>query len=128
LQAVVNHTRTQSSFARRALRVALCYVLALQAIAAAFGTALSVGQASNAAAGFTICHGSADAPSNGTTGTLDVTCVLCAVAASAVLLSDPPSVAARSSTSIRRAPRAEVAVIVRPPLRSGLARAPPQFA
>jgi hypothetical protein len=121
----VNHPRTQPNFLRRALRLALCYLLALQAITAAVAAALAVGHASTA--GFTICHSLADAPSNNA-GAPQVPCALCAAAASAVVLSDPPSVVIGSPTLTRRVRPADVAVVARPPPRSGLARAPPHFA
>ena len=48
--------RRSKSYWRRTLGLAVCYVLALQAFLAAYGTTLAVVQA-HAETGFAICHG-----------------------------------------------------------------------
>jgi hypothetical protein len=127
----VNHTRTRPSFARGALRVALCYILALQAFAAAFGTALSIGQYSGSAAGFIICHNAgSDAPADRDGGKLPATvpCALCAVASSVVSLSDPVSIVAVTRAVAEPVRYADVSLIAGPrTVRAGLARAPPHL-
>jgi len=116
------------SLARRALRVALCYLLALQAFAASFGIA---GAFNGRAAGFgsIICHSSAgDAPAQ-TGKAPGLPCALCAVAASAVALADPAVVRLRPVVVAVHLPTRATRPSARaPPVRTGLARAPPQFA
>jgi len=109
-------------------RVALCYVLALQALLAAYGTALAVGQANGPAASFVICHNAGDDTVD-TGKPTTVPCALCAMAASGHgLLPAPPSViAAPLSVEGRISHLDRPGTVHSRPARAGLARAPPQF-
>ncbi len=120
------------NFVRSALRLALCYVIALQAILAASASAFAVGGAGGTAASFAICHSaSQDVPSRSGDGTAsDVPCAVCATMASAGsmppqagLAVTPPSSAGHDLSALAMAgPRGF------PNSRAGLARAPPPFA
>jgi hypothetical protein len=114
---------------RRALRVALCYVLALQAFAAAVSTARAVDLGSGIDVGAIICHSSGGDTRPGDAGkSPNVPCALCVIAASAVSLPDPLSIMAQPTAVAGCAWHRDVPVLAKPPARAGLARAPPQFA
>jgi hypothetical protein len=115
---------------RGGLRLALCYVIALQAMIAAYGTAFAVGAVSNISASFAICHGvSLDAPSDpGDDAKPADPCALCATVAFASGL--PPCAA--STADIRfavthRQPVYTTALVSLSAPRAALARAPPRF-
>jgi hypothetical protein len=115
----------------RALRVALCYALALQAVLAAYGTALAASP-SGAAADFVICH-NADGPAPASPHTRIPTsapCVLCAMAAAASgLLPELVAAVVAPSTASSPIQPADTRIVVSPStVRAGLARAPPRFA
>jgi hypothetical protein len=115
----------------RALRVALCYAFALQAILAAYGTALAASP-SRTAADFTICHNADDTAPAGPSTRIPTSapCVLCAMAAAASgLLPQPVATVVAPSTVVRLLrPTVGRTVAGAAPARAGLARAPPQFA
>ena len=130
-RAIMNRISLRPNLVRRALVVALCYMLALQGIAAALGTALSIGRDNIIGAGIIICHNAGnDSQTNGDAGSKPpVPCALCAVASSAVPLSDPVIVTVAPMAVIGTLGNAGIAPVVRPQTaRAGLARAPPQFA
>jgi hypothetical protein len=119
----------RTSLGRQVLGLAICYAVALQALFAAFGSALGVGQV-NSETGFAICH-----PANGSmppTGDAGhkMPCVLCALAAaSGGLLRDAITTAALPLSLAHQV--ALVVAIATPasvPARAGLTRAPPSFA
>ena len=126
------NTTHRPKFVRHALRIALCYVVVLQAFLAAYSTAFAVSQAGGAAAGFVICHnGGDDAPLNSDSRTpAGVPCALCAMAASANALPPEPMLAAVAPPAVAaQLQPIDLAVIVPPAsVRAGLSRAPPQFA
>jgi hypothetical protein len=118
---------TRPGFFRRALRVALCYAVALQALAGSVSAAGAIA----GAAGFTpvICHGAGSEPPPGDPGTTPkVPCTLCAAAASAVALPETVPVSAPAPTAVRIRHVPAPVLPGSPPPRAGLARAPPQFA
>jgi hypothetical protein len=125
-------TNSRNNIGRRALTVAVCYVLILQAFLAAFGTVLAVARTSVSDASFVICHsGDALAPASGDTGTSDILpCALCAVAAAAGgLLPDAISVAAAPLLATAVLSNADtLAIFPAASVRAGLSRAPPVFA
>lgn len=120
--------RKTSNLIGRALRLALCYVFALQAFAAALSTASAIGPASGIAS--VICHTSEDGSAPNDSGLpQSAACALCAVAATAVAV--PPPVlfgAQRLAIAIAISPPATQLLAAPPAIRSGLARAPPHFA
>jgi hypothetical protein len=65
------------------LRVALCYVVAMQAFLAAFGTTLAAARATAFDPLLVICHsGESERPSNGDTRSPEkLACIVCAAAA-----------------------------------------------
>jgi hypothetical protein len=113
----------------RALSIALCYALALQAVLAAFGTALAAGQAGSAEQGFAICHGGdGGVPTGGDGGNSDkLPCALCAVAVAGGGLLPTESLAPTAPRILAsRIAVADCAEVLRAaPARAGLARAPP---
>jgi hypothetical protein len=125
-------SRTTPDLRRRALGMALCYALALQAFLAAYTGALAASPASELTVGFVICHNAAsDGPADRDTQTpVSVPCALCALATSASALLPPPLFAVvPPSTVAGRVRHGETAVVVGSrPMRAGLARAPPNFA
>jgi hypothetical protein len=125
----VTTARIPSTLLRRALRLALCYVVAIQALVAAYATALAVVAKGDVAAGFAICHNAgADTASNPHQGSdAKLPCALCAVAASVASLpaGAGPVVATPISVSHHMRPPHHAAVPVLPTPRAGLARAPP---
>jgi hypothetical protein len=125
--SLVSDVLTRLGLVRRALRVALCYVIALQAILAAYGTALAVSAA--APPSLIVCHNAgSEAPAD--TGARGVPCALCATAASATGLptAGGPTIAGLQFFSHRIQPLEVLAGVTTPIARAGLARAPPQFA
>ena len=126
----MNKTHTRTKFVRHALRVALCYLIVLQAFLAAYSTAFAVSQAGGTAAGFVICHNAGDdpLPDPDSRTPAKVPCVLCAIAASASGLPPDPMLTLVAPPIAGRIQSADVPVIVRSsPARAGMARAPPQF-
>ena len=121
--------RNKSCLIGRTLRLALCYLFALQAFAAALSTASATGGAPTAGIASIICHTSEDGSAPQDSGRPpNAACALCAVAATAVALPAPATVAPQpvvttlvhvSVPPLRAAP---------PAIRTGLARAPPHFA
>jgi hypothetical protein len=128
----VSTTDTRLKFVRRALRVALCYLVVLQAFVATYSAAFAVSQASGTVAGFAICHsgGGAAQDSPGPAAPASIPCALCAMAASAGGLPPAPGTTVVAPPSVAgRVRPADISVIASPqPARAGLARAPPQFA
>lgn len=125
-------TRTTPRLVRAAARIALCYVLALQAFLAAHGAAFAAVAAAQGGAGLVICHsgGGPTAPDPAERPVAHLPCALCAIAASAGGLPAAANVLAAAAWiySHRVAP-AEIAAVVAFPLpRAGFARAPPRFA
>jgi hypothetical protein len=114
----------------RALRGALCYLVALQALLAAYGTAIAASKAGDTAAGFVICHGNETTPdpANGTVP--NVPCALCGMVTSAggLPLAAIATLAAPLTVSHRLRPLDNAAIVPLLARRAGLARAPPQFA
>ena len=111
------------------LSVAVCYVVALQAFLAAYGTVLAVAQGQPD--GFVICHsGDGASPSGDTGAPANPPCALCAVAAAGGgLLPDPAAIAVPAPVLVRVVgPTAAIALFASPHSRAGLARAPPFFA
>jgi hypothetical protein len=127
---IVANATTYPALFGRALRVALCYLFALQAFAASISIVSAIGF--GGAVGLTpaICHGSGDEPPSGDSSLPPtVPCALCAAAASTVALPAPILVAAQPMPVASRAQHPETVVPARsPPPRAGLARAPPHFA
>jgi hypothetical protein len=116
----------------RTLRVALCYVVALQAFLAAFGTTMAAARTTAFDPLGVICHsGDRDRPSNGDSRTPEkLPCIVCAAAAAALgLESGPAPLAAIHFAIAGRISSAPVVIAAyRPPPRAGLSRAPPSFA
>ena len=121
--------RRNKSYWRRTLGLAVCYVLALQAFLAAYGTTLAVAQA-RAETGFAICHGAGGSePATDESGT-KLPCVMCAVAAAGGGLA-PEAGAVTAAPLVVAGRLALVDAVTLPaatPVRAGLARAPPSFA
>lgn len=121
--------RRRTSLGRQVLGLAICYAVALQALFAAFGSALGVGQVSPET-GFAICHpGDGSMPPTGDAGH-KMPCVLCAVAAAnGALLPD-----AITTAALALSPAHQVGLVVAiatpasVPVRAGLTRAPPSLA
>jgi hypothetical protein len=114
------------------LRVALCYVFAIQTFLSAFETTIAAAHAPASDTWLVICHGvDSTLPSSGGAGNPEkLPCVLCAVAAGALgLLPDPvpPAVAQLLSAGLAGFTHA-VAIVYQPPSRAGYSRAPPSFA
>jgi hypothetical protein len=114
------------------LRVALCYVFAIQAFLSAFETTIAAARAPASDTWLVICHGvDSTLPSSGGAGNPEkLPCVLCAVAAAALGLLPhpvPPAVAQLSSARSAGFTHA-VAIVHQPPSRAGSSRAPPSFA
>jgi hypothetical protein len=116
----------------RTLRVALCYVVAMQAFLAAFGTTMAAARATAFDPLGVICHsGDSERPSNGDTRTPEkLPCIVCAAAAAALgLESGPAPLAAIHFVIVGRVASAPATVAAcHPPSRAGLSRAPPSFA
>jgi hypothetical protein len=120
---------TTSKLVGRALRLALCWMLALQAFAAALSTSLAVDRGSSTDFDPLICHNSgSETPAPGDPRLpSSVPCSLCAIAAGSVSLPDPPLIANGPWPVIDRVPLADVPIVDGMRLaRAGLARAPPQ--
>jgi hypothetical protein len=112
------------------LRVALCYVIAIQGFLSALETTLAAAHAPQPDTWLVICHRlDSTLPSSGGTGNPErLPCVLCAVAALG-LLSDPVPQAAPQLLSAGLASFSHaVAIVYQPPSRAGYSRAPPSFA
>jgi hypothetical protein len=117
------------SFGRRALSVAVCYVLILQAFLGAFGTAFAAARIGAPEA--VICHGAdGAAPAPGDSGrSAKLPCVLCATAAAGggVLPDSIPIAATLPPVASRVGFAQVVTILIPPPARAGLSRAPPSF-
>ncbi len=125
------NARCTNRLIRRILGVAICYVLALQAFLAAFGTAHAVGRANAFDGSLVICHGAGVAADTGDTRTTErPPCVLCAVAvAGGGLVPDPVGVVFPPAVVVGAIDVLHVVILGSPPPpRAGLARAPPSFA
>ena len=116
----------------RTLRVALCYVVAMQAFLAAFGTTMAAARATAFDPLLVICHSSdRGRPSNGDTRNPEkIPCIVCAAAAAALgLASNPAPLAAIDFVVTGRVAAAPATVVAHhPPSRAGHSRAPPSFA
>jgi hypothetical protein len=116
----------------RTLRVALCYVVAMQAFLAAFGTTMAAARATAFDPLLVICHsGDSERPGNGDTRNPEkLPCIVCAAAAAALGLESGPAplTAIHFVATGRVVPALAVAVAYHPPSRAGLSRAPPSFA
>jgi hypothetical protein len=123
--------RSNSRFVRT-LRVALCYVVAMQAFLAAFGTTIAAARATAFDPLLVICHsGDSERPSNGDTRNPEkLPCIVCAAAAAALgLESNPAPLAAIHFVVAGRISSAPATVVAHhPPSRAGHSRAPPSFA
>jgi hypothetical protein len=124
--------RHPNPYWRCILRVALCYVFAIQAFLSAFETTIAAAHAPASDTWLVICHGvDSNLPSSGGAGNPEkLPCVLCAVAAGALgLLPNPvpPAVAQLLSAGLAGFTHA-VAIVYQPPSRAGYSRAPPSFA
>jgi hypothetical protein len=124
--------RHPNPYWRYILRVALCYVVAIQAFLSAFETTIAAAHAPASDTSLAICHGvDSNPPSSGGSGNPEkLPCVLCAVAAAALgLLSDPVPAALAQLLSAGFAGFGHaVAIVYQPPSRAGYSRAPPSFA
>ena len=116
----------------RTLRVALCYVVAMQAFLAAFGTTMAAARATAFDPLLVICHsGDSGQPSNGDTRNPEkLPCIVCAAAAAAPgLESNPAPLAAIHFVIAGRVSSARATVVAHhPPSRAGHSRAPPSYA
>ena len=116
----------------RTLRVALCYVVAMQAFLAAFGTTMAAARTTAFDPLQVICHsGDSEQPSNGDTRNPEkLPCIVCAAAAAALGLESRLGAAHRNPFRDRRTRLVRPAAVAayRPPPRAGLSRAPPSFA
>ena len=123
--------RANSRFLRT-LRVALCYVVAMQAFLAAFGTTMAAARATAFDPLLVICHsGDSGQPSNGDTRNPEkLPCIVCAAAAAALgLESDPAPLATIHFVITGRVSSTPATVVAHhPPSRAGHSRAPPSFA
>jgi hypothetical protein len=123
--------RSNSRFLRT-LRVALCYVVAMQAFLAAFGTTMAAARATVFDPLLVICHsGDSGQPSNGDTRNPEkLPCIVCAAAAAAPgLESNPAPLAAIHFVIAGRVSSARATVVAHhPPSRAGHSRAPPSYA
>ena len=123
--------RSNSRFVRT-LRVALCYVVAMQAFLAAFSTTMAAARATVFDPLLVICHsGDSEQPSNGDTGNPEkLLCIVCAAAAAAPgLESNPVPLAAIHFVIAGRVSSARATVVAHhPPSRAGHSRAPPSYA
>jgi hypothetical protein len=124
--------RRSNSRWSRTLRVALCYVVAMQAFLAAFGTTMAAARATAFDPLGVICHaGDSEQPSNGDSRTPEkLPCIVCAAAAAALgLESGPAPLGAIHFAIAGRVSHAPAIVSAyHPPPRAGLSRAPPSFA
>ena len=117
---------------RRMLRLALCYVIALQAFLSAFETTIAAAHAPTSDVSPVICHAvDGRSPSNGDTGNPEkIACALCALAAAALaLLCNPVSAteALLLPAGLVGFPHA-ISAAHHPRARAGYSRAPPSFA
>jgi hypothetical protein len=123
--------RANSRFLRT-LRVALCYVVAMQAFLAAFGTTVAAARATAFDPLLVICHsGDSERPSNGDTRNPEkLPCIVCAAAAAALALeTNSAPLAAIHFVNAGRVSSAPATVVSHhPPSRAGHSRAPPGFA
>jgi hypothetical protein len=119
----------QQNLLQRALRIALAYAFALQAIVAAYGLALAANPVGDAR-GLVICHNvggeTPDGPGKHVPG---LPCALCTMAAqTGGLLPLPIAATAALGIAIEIVgPRKVAQTPERAPKHTGLARAPPRF-
>jgi hypothetical protein len=128
----VTEADTRQRLLRRACRVALCYIVALQTFLAAYGAAMAASQVGETGSGFIICHGAdASATPNpvGRSGP-QLPCLFCVLAAAASALPPGTSLILAIVPKLSDRPRPfGVAVLARlSPWRATLARPPPSFA
>ena len=121
--------RKTSNLIGRALRLALCYVFALQAFAAALSTASALGYGPASGIASIICHTSEDgSPPPHTVTPQPAACAVGAVAATAVALPPPVFIAPQPVVTVL-VQHSVVPLLDEPPaIRTGRARAPPHFA
>jgi hypothetical protein len=105
----------------------VCYVLALQAFLAAFGTSFAV---SSGNGDFVICHGDASADAGRGTNTGKAPCALCAIAAGASGLLPQPAAALHPAAGAgqRIMPVRTAEAVIQRPARAGFSRGPPILA
>jgi hypothetical protein len=123
--------RHPNPYWRRGLRVALCYIVAIQAFLSAFETTIAATRAPPSYAWLVICHGVDGKPPSGNSDNPEkLPCVLCAVAAAALgLRSDPVPAALTLLLPAGVVGFAHaVTIAYQPPSRAGYSRAPPSFA
>jgi hypothetical protein len=125
----VNKTHIRLKFVGRALRVALCYVVAFQALFTAYSIAGAADDAGGTVAGFIICHSAGDdaTPRPDSGNVPKVHCALCAMATSAGGLLPPATSVVAAQLAVSHRLRVPDIVVARAPsaIRAGLARAPP---
>jgi hypothetical protein len=107
---------------RRAVTVALCYIIVLQAFLAGCSLALSVSQASSGS-GAVICHSGDGLPAGSDDHTpASDACATCAICTRAATGLPAPTLSHRvDAFALAELPNT-------PPARAGFARAPPEFA
>ena len=124
--------RHPTPYWRCILRLALCYVVAIQAFLSTFETTIAAAHAPASDTWLVICHGvDSNLPSSGGSGNPEkLPCVLCAVAAAALgLLSDPvPATLTLLLPADLVGFAHAVTIAYQPPSRAGYSRAPPSFA
>ena len=124
--------RHPTPYWRCILRLALCYVVAIQAFLSAFETTIAAAHAPASDTWLVICHGvDSNLPSSGGSGNPEkLPCVLCAVAAAALgLRSDPvPATLTLLLPAGLVGFAHAVTIAYQPPSRAGYSRAPPSFA
>ena len=119
----------QQNLLQRALRVALAYAFALQAIVAAYGLALAANPVGDAR-GLVICHNvGGETPGDSGKQAPNLPCALCTMAAQTGGLLPSPIVAAAAPEIPAEAvrPRKVAQTLERAPNRTSLARGPPRF-
>ena len=119
----------QQNLLQRALRIALAYAFALQAIVAVYGLALAANPVGDAI-GLVICHNvGGETPDGSGKHVPGLPCALCTMAAQTGGLLPSPVVATATPSieaeTVR--PRKVAQTPERAPKRTGLARAPPRF-
>jgi hypothetical protein len=127
----VKKRQTTSQPVRRAVTVALCYIIVLQAFLAGCSLALTVSWASSGS-GAVICHSGDGLPagSDDRTPASDAcaTCAICTRAATGLPAPTTPTITVSWTLSHRVDAFALAELPNTPPARAGFARAPPEFA